>query len=188
MHPERLLFQARALAPPSRFAQFAMMTTPPDHVTPPHAGGPLGAWDPSGGLEPVAPPLRIWRSRDDRVLAGVLGGFAEKHDLESRPVRIIYTLLTIGTGGLAIIPYVVYWAVARTRGAAVTPPGLWRSSSSKLVAGVLGGLARKFGMHPVVLRIGFSILTAATFVIPGVLTYLVLWSISRPDVDEWRVR
>jgi len=50
---------------------------------------------------------RLYRSRDDRMLAGVAGGVAETLDADPSLVRILWALLAIFTGGLAFVVYIV---------------------------------------------------------------------------------
>lgn len=50
---------------------------------------------------------RLHRSRDDRMLAGVAGGLAEMWDADPALVRIVWALLVIFTGGVALLVYVV---------------------------------------------------------------------------------
>jgi phage shock protein C len=50
---------------------------------------------------------RIYRSRDDRILAGVAGGLAEHWDADPSLVRLIWALLMIFTGGIALLVYIV---------------------------------------------------------------------------------
>jgi phage shock protein C len=50
---------------------------------------------------------RLYRSRDDRMLAGVAGGLAEMWDADPALIRIIWALLVIFTGGLALLVYIV---------------------------------------------------------------------------------
>ena len=44
---------------------------------------------------------RLYRSRDDRMLAGVAGGLAEMWDADPSLVRIVWALLVFVTGGFA---------------------------------------------------------------------------------------
>ncbi len=44
---------------------------------------------------------RLYRSRDDRMLAGVAGGVAEMLDIDPSLVRIVWALLVVLTGGIA---------------------------------------------------------------------------------------
>ena len=50
---------------------------------------------------------RLYRSRDDRMLAGVAGGLADLWDADPSLVRIIWALLVVFTGGLALVVYIV---------------------------------------------------------------------------------
>lgn len=50
---------------------------------------------------------RLYRSRDDRLIAGVAGGLAERWGADPSFVRILWALLTIFTGGLALLVYVI---------------------------------------------------------------------------------
>jgi len=49
----------------------------------------------------------LYRSRDDRMLAGVAGGLAELWDADPSLVRIVWALLVPLTGGIALVVYVV---------------------------------------------------------------------------------
>ena len=50
---------------------------------------------------------RLYRSREDRMLAGVAAGVAETLDADPSLVRIVWALLAIFTGGIALVVYVV---------------------------------------------------------------------------------
>ena len=50
---------------------------------------------------------RLYRSRDDRMLAGVAGGVAEHIDADPSIIRIVWALLIFLTGGLALLVYIV---------------------------------------------------------------------------------
>ena len=51
----------------------------------------------------VAQPKRLYRSRTDRLLTGVLGGVAEYFGLNSSWVRIGYVLGAVLTGGIPFL-------------------------------------------------------------------------------------
>lgn len=53
------------------------------------------------------------------------------------------------------------------------PNGLYRLSSSKVIAGVCAGLAKNFKMDPTIVRLIFVFL--AVFALGGVIAYIVLW-------------
>jgi phage shock protein PspC (stress-responsive transcriptional regulator) len=50
---------------------------------------------------------RLYRSRDDRMLAGVAGGLADLWDADPSLIRIVWALLIILTGGIALVAYIV---------------------------------------------------------------------------------
>jgi phage shock protein C len=49
----------------------------------------------------------LYRSRDDRMLAGVAGGLAEIWDVDPSVVRVVWALLVVLTGGIALLLYIV---------------------------------------------------------------------------------
>ena len=50
---------------------------------------------------------RLYRSRDDRMLAGVAGGLAELWGADPSLVRVIWALLVVFTGGVALYGVVI---------------------------------------------------------------------------------
>jgi phage shock protein C len=49
----------------------------------------------------------LYRSREDRMLAGVAGGLADLWDADPSLIRILWALLVILTGGIALVVYIV---------------------------------------------------------------------------------
>lgn len=54
---------------------------------------------------------------------------------------------------------------------------LRRSRSNRMVAGVIGGLARYFGFDPTMARIIYVVLSVVSVAFPGILVYILLWII-----------
>lgn len=129
------------------------------------------------------PAPRLWRSRANRVIAGVIGGLSEKFGLEPLPIRILYGAMTVFSAGLLAIPYIAIWAITRTHGPSRSTPRFWRRSSKKVVAGVLGGLADKIGVAPIVTRVLYAAATVFTMGVPGIALYLILWALM-PSIDD----
>ena len=50
---------------------------------------------------------RLYRSVNDRMLAGVAGGVAERLDADPSIIRIVWALLLVFTGGIALVAYLV---------------------------------------------------------------------------------
>ena len=57
----------------------------------------------------VNAPLR--RSRRDRVIAGVLGGFAHYYQLDVGLVRVVYAIATVCTAFFGGVIYLMCWVV-----------------------------------------------------------------------------
>lgn len=53
--------------------------------------------------------------------------------------------------------------------------GLYRSNRSNMIAGVMGGIAERFGWNANLLRIIFVLVSIMSAAFPGILVYLVLW-------------
>lgn len=58
----------------------------------------------------TADPRKLYRSRKDRLLAGICGGLAEFFDADPTLLRLI-TLLLIFLGGLSFWLYIILWIV-----------------------------------------------------------------------------
>ena len=53
--------------------------------------------------------------------------------------------------------------------------GLSRSLDDRMIAGVMGGIARRYGWSPTALRIIYVVGSILSAGFPGILVYLVLW-------------
>jgi phage shock protein C len=83
----------------------------------------------------------LYRSRDDRMIAGVAAGVADSIDADPSIIRVVWALLIFLTGGLALVAYIVM-AIVVPEG----PAGLADRSG----AGVAGpsGSAAAMGATP----------------------------------------
>ena len=108
---------------------------------------------------------RLYRSRRDRMLAGVAGGLAEIWGADPALVRIIWALLAILTGGAALLVYIVMAIVvpdeSAVYGAAGAPVGEQAARPPRT-----GGLA------PTVLIGGFLIVLGGFFLIREIFPHL----------------
>lgn len=52
---------------------------------------------------------------------------------------------------------------------------LRRSTSNRMIAGVVAGLAEHFDMDPTMLRALYVVLSIVSAAFPGILVYIVLW-------------
>src|SRR6478736_10107751 len=66
---------------------------------------------------------RLYRSTDDRMLAGVAGGLAEMWDSDPSLIRIVWAMLAFFTGGIALVVYIVMAIVVPERPESWSPAG-----------------------------------------------------------------
>jgi phage shock protein PspC (stress-responsive transcriptional regulator) len=113
---------------------------------------------------------RLYRSRRDRMLAGVAGGLAEMWGADPSLVRIIWALLVVFTGGIALLVYIVMAIVVPEedevfgpggvppRPAAGTDPATYEARAAWQLPRSEGG-----GLSPGVLLGGFFVLIGLFF-------------------------
>ncbi len=53
--------------------------------------------------------------------------------------------------------------------------GLTRSRSDRMLAGVIGGIARRYGWNSNLLRAIYVVVSIASAAFPGIIVYLALW-------------
>ncbi|HBK46339.1 MAG TPA: stress-responsive transcriptional regulator [Xanthomonadaceae bacterium] len=63
------------------------------------------------------------------------------------------------------------------------PRTLSRSLNDRMIAGVIGGIAHRFGWSSTLLRILFVIVSIASAAFPGILVYLILWLLIPNEAD-----
>ncbi|MFK3844230.1 stress-responsive transcriptional regulator [Stenotrophomonas sp. Betaine-02u-21] len=66
---------------------------------------------------------------------------------------------------------------------AIPPRSLSRSLNDRMIAGVIGGIAHRFGWSPTLLRILFVVVSIASAAFPGILVYLILWLLIPNEAD-----
>ena len=57
---------------------------------------------------------KLYRSRKDRMLAGVCGGLGDYFEIDTTWVRLIFILLLL-LGGSALLVYLVMWLIVPVR-------------------------------------------------------------------------
>ena len=55
-------------------------------------------------------PRKLYRSRNQRMLAGVCGGLAEYFNVDATLIRVLFLVLTV-FGGSGLVIYVVMWLI-----------------------------------------------------------------------------
>lgn len=52
---------------------------------------------------------------------------------------------------------------------------LSRSTTDRMIAGVMGGIARRYGWNSTLLRVIYVLVSIISAAFPGILVYLILW-------------
>ena len=55
-------------------------------------------------------PRKLYRSRNQRMLAGVCGGLAEYFNVDATLIRVLFLILAV-FGGSGLVIYVVMWLI-----------------------------------------------------------------------------
>jgi phage shock protein C len=63
------------------------------------------------------------------------------------------------------------------------PRTLSRSINDRMIAGVMGGIAHRFGWNVTLLRILFVVVSLASAAFPCILVYLLLWLLIPNEAD-----
>jgi phage shock protein C len=66
---------------------------------------------PSSTIPSPAAYRTLRRSRTDRMLGGVCGGFARYFGIDPVAARVAYVLGALLTGGALVLAYAVFWMV-----------------------------------------------------------------------------
>lgn len=117
---------------------------------------------------------RLYRSPDERKIAGVCGGLGEYFDLDPVFFRLFFIVLVF-FGGIGLLAYVVMCIMVPMKGSAreATAVRLRLSKSDRKIAGVCGGLGEFLDIDPVFFRAIFIVLAFIGGL--GILLYIALW-------------
>jgi phage shock protein PspC (stress-responsive transcriptional regulator) len=64
---------------------------------------------------------RLYRSRNDKLLAGVCGGVARFLNIDPVAARVLFAVLALATWGTALIAYVLMWILMPEEPVAAEP-------------------------------------------------------------------
>ena len=62
------------------------------------------------------PKKKLYRSKKERMIAGVCGGIADYFDADPTIVRLIWAGGTLVSAGLGILAYLVAWIIVPEKG------------------------------------------------------------------------
>jgi phage shock protein PspC (stress-responsive transcriptional regulator) len=52
---------------------------------------------------------KLYRSREEKMIAGVCGGLAEYFDIDPVIIRLIFVVLLLPGGFPGLVPYIILW-------------------------------------------------------------------------------
>lgn len=119
---------------------------------------------------------RLYRDRFDKKIAGVCGGLAQYLQFDSSWIRIIFILLTIFTGGIFILVYLLMWALVPLGPRAYVEAHykkLYRSVRDRKIAGICGGLGTYFKIDSNIIRLVVVVLLFVTGIFPILIAYFI---------------
>ena len=67
-------------------------------------------------------PRKLYRSRNQRMVAGVCGGLAEYFNVDATMIRVLFLVLTV-VGGSGLVIYLVMWIIVPDVGKVPPPAG-----------------------------------------------------------------
>lgn len=119
---------------------------------------------------------RLYRDRFDKKVAGVCGGLGQYLQFDSTWIRIIFILLTIFTGGIFLLIYLLMWAIVPLGPRAYVVAHykkLYRSRRDRKIAGICGGLGAYFKIDSNIIRLIVVVLLFVTGIFPILIAYFL---------------
>lgn len=119
---------------------------------------------------------RLYRDRFDKKIAGVCGGLGQYLQFDSTWIRIIFILLTIFTGGIFFLIYLLMWFIIPLGPRAYVVghyKKLYRSRRDRKIAGICGGLGTYFKIDSNLIRLIVLVLLFITGIIPILIAYVL---------------
>ncbi|HWP31172.1 MAG TPA: PspC domain-containing protein [Fimbriimonadales bacterium] len=130
---------------------------------------------------------RLYRSPEEKKIAGVCSGLGEYFDVDPVFFRVGFVVLVFA-GGTGVIAYLAMAFLVPIKGRDLSPvraPRLHLSRSDRKIAGVCGGLGEHLDIDPVFLRVLFVVLAFMAGL--GIILYLVLWlALPSEEPQEFR--
>ena len=119
---------------------------------------------------------RLYKDRFDKKIGGVCGGLAQYFKLDSAIIRLIFIALSICTGGIFILIYLLLWWLVPEGPRAYVEANykkLYRSRRDRKIAGICGGFGAYFKIDSNIIRLILIVLMFATAVFPILIAYVI---------------
>jgi phage shock protein PspC (stress-responsive transcriptional regulator) len=135
---------------------------------------------------------RLYRSQQDKKIAGICGGLGEMFGIDAALIRLAVVfvaglLVLIYRSAVGILPiliaYAAAWIIVPAAPAQPEAPErmplrrLYRSPTDKKIAGICGGLGEMFSVDATLIRLALVFVALVTAIVPLLIAYLVGWII-----------
>jgi phage shock protein PspC (stress-responsive transcriptional regulator) len=101
----------------------------------------------------------LYRNANEKILGGVCSGLAAYLKIDTTIIRVLFSLLAVGSFGFGLLLYVVLWVLLPERylNAVVVTRKLYRDPEQKVLGGVCSGLAHYFNIQVWIPRLIFAL-------------------------------
>lgn len=124
---------------------------------------------------------KLYRSRTDRVIAGICGGIAAYYDIDSTIVRLVLGFFWIMTGflplTLAYLISILIIPLEPINEQKQTHRYFYRSRTNRMLGGICGAIAESNNMDPTVVRLITVLIAFLTGFLPLAIIYCIAWMI-----------
>lgn len=130
---------------------------------------------------------RLYKDRFDKKVGGVCGGLAQYFHLDASIIRLLFILLTLLTGGIFIIVYIILCAILPLGPKSYIEANykkLYRSRTDRRLAGICGGLGKYFRIDSNIIRLIFVVLLFVTGFFPMAIVYIIAIGIIPEEVHN----
>ncbi len=130
---------------------------------------------------------RLYKDRFDKKVAGLCGGLAQYLHLDASIIRLLFILLTLLTGGIFILVYIILCAILPLGPKSYVEAHykkLYRSKTDKRIAGICGGLGKYFRIDSNIIRLIFVVLLFVTGFFPMAIVYIIAIGIIPEEVHN----
>ncbi len=128
---------------------------------------------------------RLYKERFDKKIGGVCGGLAQYFHLDASIIRLFFIFLTLLTGGIFLIIYIVLCAILPLGPKSyveATYKKLYRSKTDRRLVGICGGLGKYFRIDSNIIRLIFVVLLFVTGFFPMAVVYIIAIGIIPEDI------
>lgn len=132
---------------------------------------------------------RLYRDRFDKKISGVCGGLAQFFQLDASMIRLLFILLSIVTGGIFVLIYLLLWMILPLGPRAYVAASykkLYRTRNDRKIAGVCGGFGKYFKIDPNIIRLIVVVAFFMTAFFPILIAYVICVFVIPEEFQERR--